>query len=798
VRKWDVNFVEQSVNWYSGLQNYILRNPHFAPLHAILPATPEDLHNYQKSREIHYHSQMRAFQNAPLRDLMIRAIDEYVRTDLKMPSFPKLGDPKVVEAIQSIDQKGYAYLSAMPADKVQAMKSYFENQLVENKDKKLVSVEEASLTENIANYPTTTILRCPHLLEMANDPEILSIVEGYLGTIPTVIVMATWWSFGGRENAKDAQLFHYDYDDYRFCKLFLYLTDVDENSGPHCFVEGTHRAEEVHRARHRWAHDSQGFFNFYNNSLRKSDEDVRKYFGKEFTYLTGNAGSRFIVDTIGLHKGELPKNQNRLLCQITFGVSPSLQEAPTMLQLDPASREYHAIQQLPAAKYVHRFFVNPDGNTKPAEENSPEVTISQTKKDPTLVMDAWDSFNSDTVDFFLRSIFKDESFLETIRNKFATQKIVVKSFNELMTVLRTLFQQSISWMQLDPNHQLIAALSDLSKFEQNMHRSLSAYDMRTKSNPYAVYWPNPERAPDTSLFTTLPMAKRYPIVSKDTPIGSAGSCFAFEIAYYLQEKGFNYVVTEKGHRVNDGVVLEGFDPANPYEKFSANYGILFNTPSFRQLAEKAFNKKKLPKICIKKTRPGRESDVIYTDPFRENVFFLTPESFEADYDLHIEATRNALLKSKVFILTLGLNECWEFLADGSVVSRNPHSDMFYRLLRHRTLTVEENVSNVQAFLDIVREHNPDFQLIISVSPIPFLATGRADEHHVVTANAHSKAVLRVAAEEIVRRNKGVYYLPSFEMVTSCIPNPWEIDQRHVTRAAVHRVMELFNAMFVQA
>ena len=159
--------------------------------------------------------------------------------------------------------------------------------------------------------------------------------------------------------------------------------------------------------------------------------------------------------------------------------------------------------------------------------------------------------------------------------------------------------------------------------------------------------------------------------------------------------------------------------------------------------------------------------------------------------------REGFLKSEVFIITLGLNECWEYMPDGSVISRNPSSSKALNaLLRHKVLTVEENVANVQRFIDVIRAHNPNFKLIVSVSPIPFLATGLARTTHVVTANGHSKAVLRVAAEELVKRNKDVHYLPSFELVTSCIKDAWEDDQRHVKRSSVDRVMTLFDAMFV--
>jgi len=96
----------------------------------------------------------------------------------------------------------------------------------------------------------------------------------------------------------------------------------------------------------------------------------------------------------------------------------------------------------------------------------------------------------------------------------------------------------------------------------------------------------------------------------------------------------------------------------------------------------------------------------------------------------------------------------------------------------------------------LRTHNPDLTLIVTVSPVPFMATGLADEKHVVVANAHSKAVLRVVADEFVAANEKVHYFPSYEMVMHCLEKPWEPDQRHVRRDAVARIMTLFEQMFV--
>jgi hypothetical protein len=54
----------------------------------------------------------------------------------------------------------------------------------------------------------------------------------------------------------------------------------------------------------------------------------------------------------------------------------------------------------------------------------------------------------------------------------------------------------------------------------------------------------------------------------------------------------------------------------------------------------------------------------------------------------------------------------------------------------------------------------------------------------------------VAAEQLVEANENIHYLPSYEMVTTCLKDAWEDDQRHVKRSAVDRIMALFDRMYV--
>lgn len=398
--------------------------------------------------------------------------------------------------------------------------------------------------------------------------------------------------------------------------------------------------------------------------------------------------------------------------------------------------------------------------------------------------------NDYSLKLHLGSIFSDLNYANSLfkmikQNKIDYDRLTV---NELIFLLKKSFRDGLNWEggfnKNDLNH-----ISDLIHYEENYVDSVSKYSLQDKPNKEAVMWPIPNHAKNPkSKFEMLPYVQEHKIMNKRTPIGSAGSCFAVEIAKVLQEEQFNYVVTELGDEPQNEAIIDGYKVGSGKAMYSANFGILFNTPSLKQIAEKAFNEKHFTKYLF------QAENGLYMDPYRENVYFKSRENFLRDYPKHIEAIRQVLLQSEVFVFTAGLNECWE-LFDGTTISRNPRSG-FHHLIKHRVLTVEENISNIMSFFNIVKKQNPKFKLVLTLSPVPLLATGRADSHHILEANTHSKAVLRVALEEVVKRHEDIYYLPSYELVTECMPNPWKEDHRHVTPETVSRVIEMFNNMFV--
>lgn len=315
--------------------------------------------------------------------------------------------------------------------------------------------------------------------------------------------------------------------------------------------------------------------------------------------------------------------------------------------------------------------------------------------------------------------------------------------------------------------------------------STSAYAAKEKPNPKAVFWPNPTETGDRagSLHDVVPIVRRKPWLNKQTPIGSAGSCFAMEIALWLQENGFNYLVTERPA------------PHDPHKEAISNarWGTIFNTPSLRQLVERAFGVIETPRILWSDVRDGVER---FYDPFREDVIFYSREEYENDYDSHVAAVRQALSEVKVFAMTIGMNEVWFLKNGGYALSRAPWR-VAGSCVEPRLLTVEENVRHLSAMWKTWKRFNPDLKLILTVSPVPLHATFRADHQHIVVANAHSKAVLRATADEFVRTHEDVEYFPAFEVVNFCTKDAWHADQRHVSRNAVANVMRTFCEMFLE-
>jgi hypothetical protein len=160
---------------------------------------------------------------------------------------------------------------------------------------------------HVAFYPPEAVVSAPHVFTLANDPFVLATIEEVFGCQPTIGYLAAWWSLPGHPHGEQAELFHRDVDDWRFLKMFVYLTDVDNDAGPHAFVPGSQAIARLQRIR------------------RYSEAEVAEAFGPDnIKLIRGPRGTSFIEDTFGLHRGLPPRTRSRLVLQVVYslGVLP--------------------------------------------------------------------------------------------------------------------------------------------------------------------------------------------------------------------------------------------------------------------------------------------------------------------------------------------------------------------------------------------------------------------------------------------------------------------------------------------
>ena len=103
----------------------------------------------------------------------------------------------------------------------------------------------------------------------------------------------------------NAQYFHYDNDFKKFFRIFIYLTDVTKEAGPHSFVATTHKYKKISHIL----------------AERIDDREIKKTYSPEkIKVFCGEKGQVILEDTFGLHKGVVPTKISRIMLILYFGL----------------------------------------------------------------------------------------------------------------------------------------------------------------------------------------------------------------------------------------------------------------------------------------------------------------------------------------------------------------------------------------------------------------------------------------------------------------------------------------------
>lgn len=270
-------------------------------------------------------------------------------------------------------------------------------------------------------------------------------------------------------------------------------------------------------------------------------------------------------------------------------------------------------------------------------------------------------------------------------------------------------------------------------------------------------------------------------------VATAGSCFAQHVARALVANGFNYFVTEAGHHVP-----AQDRQARNYGVFTARFGNVYTARQLRQLQDMALGRVPQPDNLVWQREDGRWVDGLrpYIEP---GGFASVQDATDSRHDM-LACSSDMFQGCDVLVFTLGLTEGWQRMADGVVVPIAPgvvaagapmHDYGFINF------TVDEVLADMRAFLWTLKSVNRKVRVVLTVSPVPLMAT--FEDRSVVASTVHSKSVLRTVAGMLEAEFDWVGYFASYEVITAG-PNASRYfgpDRRSVTEEGVAHVMRLF-------
>jgi hypothetical protein len=152
-------------------------------------------------------------------------------------------------------------------------------------------------------------------LRFGLDKRLLDIANTYLGMWSKLEYVDVWYTPPAAESErKSSQRWHRDFNDRHLLKAFVYLVDVDEETGPFEYVPRSAPGGELD---HLWPWRPLG------DNYPPDDDLAEKIDGRSVTF-TGPKGTLILCNTAGFHRGGFSTVRPRALATVTYSSPASL------------------------------------------------------------------------------------------------------------------------------------------------------------------------------------------------------------------------------------------------------------------------------------------------------------------------------------------------------------------------------------------------------------------------------------------------------------------------------------------
>lgn len=203
--------------------------------------------------------------------------------------------------------------------------------------------DEKPFLLNLWEYESEISLNNP-FIQLSLHPRALCIVNDYMKMFSKFHFFALNEAMPVGENATPlkSQNWHRDPEDKKMCKMFIYLTDVDETSGPFMYVRSSHYEGVIgskilpQKPPHASYPDSDEMDGFL-----KCNPDIKVY--------TAKAGTVIFADPVGLHRGGYATHKKRIMFTAEYSSKAAFRAIHYKLPQDRQSF-YQALS--PAARFA--------------------------------------------------------------------------------------------------------------------------------------------------------------------------------------------------------------------------------------------------------------------------------------------------------------------------------------------------------------------------------------------------------------------------------------------------------------
>jgi hypothetical protein len=152
-------------------------------------------------------------------------------------------------------------------------------------------------------------------LRLGTNPRLLDLANAYLGLWSKLEYVDLWYTPPApEEERRSSQRWHRDFNDRHLLKAFIYLVDVDEETGPFEYVPRTAPGGEL---------DSLWPWRPLGDNYPPQDEFTQRIEGRAVTF-TAPKGTIIFCNTCGFHRGGFATGKPRVLATFTWDSPASL------------------------------------------------------------------------------------------------------------------------------------------------------------------------------------------------------------------------------------------------------------------------------------------------------------------------------------------------------------------------------------------------------------------------------------------------------------------------------------------